>query len=597
MHILGVYPSHDSGAAVIDGDGEILAAINEGRVVGDKLYWGFPTQSIGTALSIAGLDPGDIDAVAFGGRNPAIGKREAFDEIPPKKRLMELFSHAPGTGSKAFSSIGRSLFARLRDDADFESRLERQGIDAPVTYYDHHHCHATAAYYTSPFDEDTLIATVDAQGDFRSAGIYTVDEDGLVTREAWTPFYHSLGKYWSYVTFNLGFTPMRHEGKISGLAAHGDPDVCIDVFRKYMAVDTDDLRLVSSIGCWNNPAAARLHEALRGVHREDIAAALQQRTEEVVGQLVDAAMRRYDCSKLALAGGVFANVGLNQHLLELDSVDDVFIHPHMGDGGLGVGAAYAHWAEQRADVGEEPDPRFIETVYYGTESTDDEIESALQSADLAYESPDDPDAYAGELLAEGYVVGRYAGRLEYGPRALGNRSILAMPTDPSCQDWLNERLDRTEFMPFAPSILASHAEDYFVDTSAGAAAGKFMTLTFDVTDLARETAPATVHIDGTARPQIVERADNPGYHRVLERYEQLSGHPIVLNTSFNAHGQPIVNEPEQAIRAYRSGMIDALAIGDHVVCEDDRTPSIDATPRSEMLDGSPEEARTVQHRS
>jgi carbamoyltransferase len=584
MHILGVYPSHDSGAAIINGEGKILAAINEGRVVGEKLYWGFPTESIKTVLSIADLAPEDIDRVAFGGQNPAIGKRETFDEVPRKKRFMELLSHFPGTGSKMFSSVGRSIFQHFRSDDDLESHLTSLGIDAPINYYDHHLCHATSAYYTSPFDTDTLAVTVDAQGDFRSAGVYTVDDDGLLQQKAWTPFYHSLGKYWSYVTFNLGFTPMRHEGKISGLAAHGDPELCIDVFRRYMQVDTDDLELKSTIGCWNNPAAARLHDELRGIHREDIAAALQKRTEEVVSELVDAAMRRFGCSNLVLAGGVFANVGLNQCLLELESVDDIFIHPHMGDGGLGVGAAYAYWADQRVETGRDPDPQFIETVYYGTKSTDEEIKSALETADLAYESPDNPSKYVGELLAEGYVVGRYNGRLEYGPRALGNRSILALPTDSSCQDWLNERLDRTEFMPFAPSILASHIDDYFADTSAGIEAGRFMTITFDVTELGQKTAPATVHIDNTARPQIVYESDNPSYHRVIDQVEKMTGHPIVLNTSFNAHGQPIVNKPEQAIQAYQNGMIDALAIGEYVVCENDRTPSIDPKTRTELLD-------------
>lgn len=582
MYVLGIYPSHDSGAAIINGEGNILAAINEGRIIGEKLYWGFPTESIKTVLSVANIDPDEINAVAFGGRNPAIGKRESFDEIPPQKRLMELLSYFPGTGSKPFALIGRSLFNRLTPHDKFRSKLQHLGISAPISYYDHHHCHGASAYYTSPFDDDTLVITIDAQGDFKSVAIHTVDDEGKLQQESWTPFYHSLGKYWAYVTFNLGFTPMRHEGKISGLAAHGNPEVCIDIFRQYLQVDTDTLQIQSNIGCWNNPAAARLHSALRGVQQEDIAAALQQRTEEVVTELTDAAMQRFDCSTLALAGGVFANVGLNQSLLELDSVKDVFIHPNMGDGGLGVGAAYAYWAKQ-AKEGHYSNPKFIETVYYGTESTNNEIKSALEAADLSYEAPDNPDKYVGELLAEGYVVGRYDGRLEYGPRALGNRSILAMPTDPTCQDWLNDRLDRTEFMPFAPSILSSHIEDYFVDTSTGVDAGRFMTITFDVTELGKQVAPATVHIDGTARPQIVYQSDAPGYHRVIERFEEETGIPLVLNTSFNAHGQPIVNEPEQAIQAYKSGIIDVLSIGNYVIRDPDRTPSIEPTTRSEMV--------------
>jgi carbamoyltransferase len=577
MPILGIYPSHNSGAAIISDDGEILTAINEGRLIKEKLYWGFPRESINTVLELADLSPDEIDSIVFGGHNPAIGKREAFDEIPPKKRLMELVSYLPLTGTQAFSKAGRNLFTFFRDDKKFREQLNELGLTAPISYYDHHYCHAASAYYTSPFDENTLIITVDAQGDFKSTGVYTVNDQGLIQEESWTPFYHSLGKYWAYVTHNLGFTPMRHEGKVSGLAAQGDPTVCIDVFRRYIQVDTGSLQLKSKIGCWNNPAAGRLHKDLQGIRREDIAAALQQRTEEVMVELTASAAERFGCSNLALAGGVFANVGLNQRLLELDSIEDIFIHPNMGDGGLAVGAAYAHWAEQKSAVGDLPEPRFMQTVYYGTSSSDEEIRSALEARDVEYRTPAEPHVEAGKLVAEGYVVGRYNGRLEYGPRALGNRSILALPTDPTCQDWLNERLDRTEFMPFAPSVLAEHIEDYFVDTTAGVDAGRFMTITFDVTEHGQTVAPGAVHIDGTARPQIVFETDNPTYYRVLESCNDECGYPIVLNTSFNTHGEPIVNDPDTAIRAYENGIVDALAIGEYILCEESRSPSIETT--------------------
>lgn len=574
MTILGIYPSHDSGAALLNDEGEILAAINEGRLIGEKLFWGFPEKSIKTVFDIAGRSPTDVSQVAVGGQHIAIGKRKSFDEVPTKKRLMELLSFLPFTGGHLFSKIGRRLFTAAREDEVWESRLESVGVNAPVRFFDHHYSHAASTYYTSPFEEDTLILTLDAQGDFRSSTIYTVSDNHKLEIESWTPFYHSMGKYWSYVTFNLGFTPMRHEGKISGLAAQGDPSECIDVFRNYMNVDKDALEFRSRIGCWNNPAAKRLHRDLQGTNWADVAAALQLRTEEVVCELVDEAMKRFDCSTLALAGGVFANVKLNQELVKIDSVSDVYIHPHMGDGGLAVGGAYAHWAEQKLKSGETPEPQFIDTVYHGTETTAAEIASALDEAGLEYEHRSDTEDRIGELLAKGYVVGRYNGALEYGPRALGNRSIIAAPTDPSCQDWLNERLDRTEFMPFAPSILESHIDDFYVDTSAGTHAGKFMTINFDATDHGKKSAPAVIHIDETSRPQIVVEADNPSYHSIIESFRKRTGLPILLNTSFNAHGKPIVNSPEEAIDAYEKGMIDALAIDDFVVLSTDQSPSI-----------------------
>lgn len=572
MVILGIYPSHDSGAAVVTQDGQLVSAMNEGRVIGEKLYWGFPEESISAVLEIANVDANAIDAVAVGGRNPAIGAREAFDRIPPKKRLMELLSFLPGTGTRAFSTLGRSIFSLLRDEDAIRSKLAEIGIDAPVIFYDHHESHAAAAYYTSPFDNDTLVITADAQGDFRSGCVYTVGNDGQLVRQAWTPFYHSLGKYWAYVTFNLGFTPMRHEGKIAGLAAQGNPEVCIDVFRKYIDVNTDRLQFRSRIGCWNNPAAEKLHETLQGYRRADIAAALQTRTEEVVTQLVDEAASRFDCSYLALAGGLFANVKLNQRLLQLDTINNVFIHPHMGDGGLGVGAAYLHLS--RSPDGGGNLPQSLRTVFLGTSSTNTQMKTALDASEFEYERVTNPHKRVGELVASGYVVGRFHGRLEYGPRALGNRSILALPTDSTSMDWLNDRLDRTKFMPFSPSVLIDRAEEYFELEEGGKSAGKFMTMTFDVTDRAKHEIPGVVHIDDTARPQFVSQEECPTYYTVIETVSNRTGLPVVLNTSFNAHGKPIVNSPEQAIRALNDGLIDVLEIGQYIVKPDGVEPSI-----------------------
>lgn len=568
--ILGVAPNHDSGAVLLDSTGTVRAAVNEGRLRDEKRYWGFPSRSIETCLDLVDSHVEDVDHVAIGARAPSIGNVDRFDDPDTLKRLMEIVSHAPLTGSTTFSNLNRAVVNLLIDNTEIEDQIADIGIDAPVSYYDHHYCHATSAYYTSPFDTDTLVVTLDGSGEFRSGTVYSVDEQHELSLEAWTPFYHSLGKFWSYVTYNLGFDPLDDAGKIAGLAATGDPDVCIDTFRRYLQVDTDRLQIQSRIGCWNNPAAARLHEKLQGYRWTDIAAALQYRTEEVVRELVSAAMERFECTTLAVAGGVFANVKLNQRLLALDEVHDIYVHPQMGDGGLGMGAAYAHWAES---VDGEPTPNFLETVYLGPQDSTETIRDALDQTDYPYERPDNPDERVGELLAEGYVVGRYDGRLEYGPRALGNRSILAAPTDESCQDWLNERLDRTEFMPFAPSVLGEHVDEYF-QIESGADAGRFMTITFDAQERTAAAAPAVVHIDGTARPQIVHRSDNPGYHRAIEAYYERTGIPIVLNTSFNAHGDPIVNTPQKAIAAYEDGIVDALSIGDFVLFDREVTPTV-----------------------
>lgn len=577
MTVLGIYPAHDSGAAIIDMDGSVLAAVNEGRLTGEKLQWGFPDESIEEVQKIADVSPREIEYVAIGGLFPGIGQWGDYENVPPKKRFMELLSYVPLTGSRGFSKLGRWMFSVLYGDQKFVEKVREHSIDAPISSYDHHFCHAASAYYTSPFDSDTVVVTADGQGDFRSGTVYSITEDDMLELEAWTPFFHSMGKYWSFVTFNLGFTPLRHEGKINGLAAFGDPDQTIDVFRRFMNLGENGCQFRSDIGCWNNPMGKRLHDALRGHRREDIAAGLQRRTEEVVTRLVKEAVYQLDVSNVALAGGLFANVKLNQEILKLDAVDDVYIHPNMGDGGLGMGAAYAKWAEIKSENDEACSPRFLQTVYHGPSYSHQSVRDALESSSLEYEERDDFIDRVGQYLADGYVVGRYSGALEYGPRALGNRSILVAPTDESMQDWLNQRLDRTEFMPFAPSILQDHIDDYFQDVSNGTYAGRFMTINFDASELAKESAPAVVHLDGTARPQIVRREDNPNYYDIIHSFYEKTGIPIVVNTSFNAHGKPIVNKPEDAIKELERGMVDVLSIENFVV-RTEMGPSVSPKP-------------------
>lgn len=574
MVVLGVYPSHNGGAALIDNEGQIISAVNEGRLVREKVYWGFPTESISKVLEIANRTPDEVSHIAFAGLIPNLGGPKTFEETPAIKRMMEYLSHLPATGSRLFSSFGREIFRRLRDD-EFGARMQQLEVEAPTSFYDHHRCHAASAYYTSPFDTDTLIVTIDGQGDFRSATIYTVARDHTLRLQSWTPFYHSLGKLWQYVTYNVGFDPMEDEGKVAVLSAYGDGSECIDVFRRAFGLSEDGMTLQNRLGCWNTPAAKRLRESLRDTSREDIAAGLQQRTEEVVTRFVDAAMTRFDGTNLAVAGGVFANVGLNQKLLELESVEDIYVHPNMGDGGLAVGAGYLHWAEEQIAERRLPEPRFIETVYYGPNYGDDEIKRALKETGVEHREVNSPHERTGELLAEGYVVGRFNGRLEYGPRALGNRSILVAPTDPNCTDWLNDRLNRTEFMPFSPSILEEHADEYLEDVESGQHAGKFMTITFDVTERCRSVAPAVVHEDDTSRPQIVTERDNPTYYEVLQEYYDRTSIPLVLNTSFNKHGDSIVNTPREAIDAYRDGVVDLLVLGTYLVGNPTAGPSVE----------------------
>jgi carbamoyltransferase len=268
--------------------------------------------------------------------------------------------------------------------------------------------------------------------------------------------------------------------------------------------------------------------------------------------------------RLAVAGGVFANVKFNQRVHELEEVDELFIHPAMDDGGLSVGAALGVFVARRPEVAAGLVSR-LDDVYLGPAFTDEQIRRALEQAGV--EGSKEPDVHRAiaRRLAAGDVVARFTGRMEYGPRALGGRSILYQTGDPSVNDWLNESLRRTEFMPFAPATMVEHADERYVGLEGARDPARFMTITFDCTEVMARESPGVVHVDGTARPQLVDRETAPDFHRILTEYHALTGIPSLVNTSFNMHDEPIVCSPSDALRAFLQGGLDWLAIEDHLV--------------------------------
>jgi carbamoyltransferase len=232
----------------------------------------------------------------------------------------------------------------------------------------------------------------------------------------------------------------------------------------------------------------------------------------------------------------------------------------MSDEGLAAGAALLHWSKSNGDL-RPPGGKCFDHVYLGPEFSDQQIAEALKAEDVEFSCTQNMEAEVARLISQGYVVARFAGRMEYGPRALGNRSILYRPDQPSVNDWLNKRLRRTEFMPFAPTALAEDADQYFIGLEGARDTARFMTMTFDCTDLMKQSCSGVVHVDGTARPQLVSESDNPSYHRIVKEFKRLTGLSCIVNTSFNIHEEPIVCSPQDAIRAFKIGHLDVLAIG------------------------------------
>jgi carbamoyltransferase len=354
------------------------------------------------------------------------------------------------------------------------------------------------------------------------------------------------------VTSSLGFKPSRHEGKIVGLASYGDPDVLSDILLSHIQQTDGDFRIFGS----NNIFLSRYLAS--HFSKIDVAAAYQHVLEVVAVNFVKYWVKKTGIDTVVLSGGVTANVKLNQRIFEIDEVKNIFIYPNMGDGGCGSGAAmYQSWDGKIQET--------ISNAYFGPDYTDKEIETELKANGLEFTQPNNLAKDVAQLIFDGSVVARFSGRMEYGPRALGNRSIMYHAQEPEVNQWLNKRLGRTEFMPFAPVTLYEARERYFFNIKGAEHTAEFMTITFDCTDEMKRECPAAVHIDGTARPQLIRREVNPGYYDIVKEYENLSGISSLINTSFNMHEEPIVCSPHDAIRAFLDGNLDVLVIGPYLV--------------------------------
>lgn len=573
MNILGIYEGHSSGAALITNK-EIRAVISEERLSRIKMHdgriHGFPFRSIKNVLKICKLTPEDIDIIAIAIEPPLNLMLDCWSDLLRTRNFTWIFYFLQKLqGTKGPLNYFSPYYHQSKRMRYIKKSLAELGF-SPGThkiYVDHHMAHAASAYFTSAKDH-CLIVTLDGKGDGLSGSVY-LGEDGNITRLKRIPHYHSLGYFYSSITVMLGFKQSRHEGKITGLAAYGTPDsAAYNVLKDTVSYNLKDggikFHLSEKIPFplyplfYSYPFVLQYKKMLQNFKREDVAAAAQRRLEEVVHEFIQHWVNSTKVFDVVAAGGIFANVKLNQKVLEMPEVNSLFIHPAMGDDGLALGAAlYALSSVEPLD------PVKLTHVYFGPEYDDVEIENALGEDNIQYEKVNNIEKYIGSLLSEGKVIGRFDGRMEYGPRALGNRSILYKPTDPSVNDWLNKRLNRTEFMPFAPSILEEYASELYIKYDKGKYPAKFMTITFDVTKEGKKLAPAVVHVDGTARPQVVSN-ENPSYQKIIRAFYEETGLPIIINTSFNMHEEPIVCSPKDAINAFKRGSVDVLAIGNYI---------------------------------
>lgn len=563
--ILGIGHEHDSGIALFTPVGLVFAA-NEERFDRQKFTKALPEESLRSLLKTVKCNPLSITEVAIGSRMNSPTVVEEWTKVPIfYKTIFNILSITRLDrilfGNVFCATTITSIVAFLTNPLRLlrlRKLVGRHGIRARFHIYDHHRVHAVSALIGSGF-EDAMIITLDAQGDGLCSTIYKATGNKMVLLKR-VAFFHSPGNYYSYITHMFGFKTGR-EGKVTGLAAYGQPEETADIFRSRICFDERKMTFVNK-GKYRDAEMGYLRRCLAGKKREDIAAGLQKVTEEVVTDYIKCAIKKYagGRARLALAGGVFANVKLNQRIAELPEVEKIFIYPHMGDGGMAAGAAMILGMEK----GWKP-PGELPHCYLGPEFSEVEIEEALRESGLKYSRPDNLVAELADTLSRGEIVAIYRGGMEYGPRALGNRSIIAEAIDPNVNDWLNKRLKRSEFMPFAPILKNEDLSLYFSGYEKCEKALEFMTITLNVLPRAVSEAPAVVHVDGTARPQVVKKEINPFVWELLDTYGERTGLRVLINTSYNMHEEPIVCTPAEAIRAFTIGGLNVLAIGPYIV--------------------------------
>ncbi len=573
MRVLGIGDHVSCGSAIAE-DGRILSAINDERLVREKMVFGVPRESIRLNLRLNGLSPADIDLIAVGTRNQHlvdhyVDFREGWFGLRRSKFKQALFEVASQASRyRSYLPFLDNIYYAIRQPAFRHRRTalrrilhEEFGFTCPVHFLDHHYCHVASAYYTSGY-RDATVFSLDGGGDAKCSRIYEV-VNGKFSELSSISSFASLGTLYSYVTQICGFKAGRHEGKITGLAAYGDP-LYVDQLRKILQFQDGTFKNVGQVFFLS--ALRELQKLLPPDFRHrDLAASIQRHAEDLVVELIDYWTQRTGREQVALAGGVAANVKINQRVHEIPQVSSVFVHPGMADDGLSVGAALAASFDFSDNLYDPTGPSLMPHVYLGPGFTDEQIKTDLDREGVHATRSDYIEAEIAELLSQNAIIARFDGQMEYGPRALGNRTILYQALDPSVQYWLNDALGRTEFMPFAPVVMAEFADQCFRRVKGAENTARFMTITFDCTEWMAENCPAVVHIDNTARPQLVSENDNLSMYRILQRYKEITGLPCLINTSFNMHEEPIVCTPGDAIRAFELGHLDYLAIGNWLV--------------------------------
>ncbi len=574
-YILGISCFYHDSAAVLLCDGEVIAAAQEERFTRIKHDESFPSRATDFCLQQAGISVEELDYVIF------------YDK--PLLKFERILQTYIVTWPLSFLSFLKAIPIWLKTKLWIKQTIEKElNYSGPVLFSEHHTSHAASSFFSSVFKEATVI-TIDGVGEWETTTIGCGNNGNFAIKES-IHFPDSLGLLYSALTYYLGFKVNSGEYKVMGLAPYGDPKKYYNQMKKLIKLHEDGsfsldqkyfsymhgLKMTSSAFNKLFGGKPRNPETEVTQKEKDIAASLQMVLEEAVLGIVRHAHDKYPSDNLCLAGGVALNCVANEKVLKLGPFTNVYIQPASGDAGGALGAAQYLWHTVLGNAKKNTSS----DVYLGPEFSDQEILSTLQDTGVRFNKVEESQTAdeTAKLLSLDYVIGWFQGRMEFGPRALGNRSIIADARNK--QNWQRVNLKikfRESFRPFAPSVLEGRSIDYFdLDTSS-----PFMLLTAPVKN---GKVPAVTHVDGSARLQTVSREQNKKYYELISAFDNITGCPVIINTSFNVRGEPIVCTPEDAIKCFLNTDMDYLVLGNYLISKKDNLHLVDGGVRDEYLE-------------
>ena len=557
---------HDSAAALLK-DGHVVAAVEEERFSRKKFDDGFPKMAIDWCMKEANISPSDLDSVAF------------YDKPVLKfERLLDNYIAVAPRGLYSFLDvIPKWLHKRLWIKNDVKKILK--GFKGEIIFPEHHMSHAAHAFYTSTFDESAIL-TIDGVGEWSTTS-FGYGKNNSIKLSKGLQWPHSIGMFYSAFTYFLGFKVNEGEYKLMGLSSYGKPkyrDIILDnlidvkddgsirLNMDYFAFTYDKVMTNEKFSNLFEIKPRKKDEKMEQIHF-DIGASAQLVLEEVLLKMAEHVHKQTKMKNLCLGGGVALNGVANYRILKEGPFDNLHIPPSPGDAGSAIGCAqylYHNYKKNKRII-EEKSNRIKNNIYVGPSFSNEQIKSFLEKNSIDYEYLDENELLTktAKLISEKNIVGWYQGKMEWGPRALGNRSILADPRDANMKDVLNEKIKHREsFRPFAPSILEEYASEYFdIDISS-----PYMLFVAPVKK--PDKIPAVTHVDGTGRLQTVSKLSNPLYYDLITEFFKITDIPVIINTSMNVMGEPIVNSPEDAFRMWARTEMDNLVLGNYLLSQE-----------------------------